>query len=156
MTFKDIMSLMPTSVSVLSCIETELIHGCTISSIISISVAEESPQVLFVLQKNSLIGSKIKTLKFFSINVLSKFQVSSAQKYSTKRLPDLASDSDWSVKERFASLNTSLVVFHCEFLTLHETNFSEIFVANVIETFANARQTPLIYHARKYHELDIP
>ena len=96
------MSLMPTSVSVLSCIETELIHGCTISSIISISVAEESPQVLFVLQKNSLIGSKIKTLKFFSINVLSKFQVSSAQKYSTKRLPDLASDSDWSVKERFA------------------------------------------------------
>jgi flavin reductase (DIM6/NTAB) family NADH-FMN oxidoreductase RutF len=149
------MSMMPTSVSVLSCIETGLIHGCTISSIISISVAEESPQVLFVLQKNSLIGSKIKTLKFFSINVLNEFQVSSAKKYSTKRFPDLASDSDWSVKDRFVTLNSSLVVFNCEFLTLHETNFSEIFVANVIHSFADSKQTPLIYHARKYHGLDI-
>jgi hypothetical protein len=54
------MSLVSTSVSVISCREKSLIYGCTISSLVSVDVQEESPEIVFVLQKQSLVGQKIR------------------------------------------------------------------------------------------------
>jgi len=82
------MSLVPTSVSVISCIENSLIHGCTISSLVSINVRDENPELIFVLKKQSHIGGIIKANNFFSINVLSSQQGDIAQKFSADRLPE--------------------------------------------------------------------
>ena len=69
--FRDIMSLVPTSVSVISCREESSIYGCTISSLVSVNVQEENPEIIFVLKKQSLMGEKIRANNFFTINVLS-------------------------------------------------------------------------------------
>ena len=63
MSFKDTMSLIPSSVSVISCFEEGLIYGCTISSLVSVDVREDNPEIIFVLKKQSLVGEKIKTNK---------------------------------------------------------------------------------------------
>ena len=52
LSFRDIMSLVPTSVSILSCIQNSLIYGCTISSLVSVNIDEKSPEIIFVLKKN--------------------------------------------------------------------------------------------------------
>ena len=56
LSFRDIMSLVPTSVSILSCIQNSLIYGCTISSLVSVNIDEKSPEIIFVLKNESLIG----------------------------------------------------------------------------------------------------
>ena len=70
MSFKDIMSLIPSSVSVVSCLEEGIIYGCTISSLVSVDVNDENPEIIFVLRKQSAVGDKIKTwVEFFSISM---------------------------------------------------------------------------------------
>ena len=96
------MSLVPTSVSVLSCVEGSFVYGCTISSLVSVDVRQENPEIVFVLKKQSLVGDKIKTNYFFSINVLSENQDSLAKKYSTNRLPEETLDSDWKINNYFS------------------------------------------------------
>jgi flavin reductase (DIM6/NTAB) family NADH-FMN oxidoreductase RutF len=82
------MSLVPTSVSVVSCRDANSIHGCTISSLVSVNIQEESPEILFVLKKQSLVGEKIRANNFFTINVLSVGQAEVARKYSNDRSPE--------------------------------------------------------------------
>jgi flavin reductase (DIM6/NTAB) family NADH-FMN oxidoreductase RutF len=80
--FRDVMSLVPTSVCVLSYLENNLIFGCTISSLVSVNISEESPEIVFVLKKDSLFGNKIRSGLYFTINVLSSDQGNLAKKYS--------------------------------------------------------------------------
>ena len=80
MSFKDTMSLIPSSVSVISCFEEGLIYGCTISSLVSVDVQEDNSEIIFVLKKQSLVGEKIKVNEFFKINVLSSSKDEIAQK----------------------------------------------------------------------------
>ena len=82
------MSLVPTSVSVISCLDEGLIYGCTISSLVSVDVQEENSEIVFVLKKQSLVGEKIKINNTFTINVLTADQVDQAKKYSAERLPE--------------------------------------------------------------------
>ena len=70
LSFRDIMSLVPTSVSILSCIQNSLIYGCTISSLVSVNIDEKSPEIIFVLKNESLIGKNIRLGNLFTINVL--------------------------------------------------------------------------------------
>ena len=79
--FKDLMSLIPTSVSVVACLDERQVFGCTISSLVSLDVGLDSAKILFVLKKESLIGSKIIKNKYFSINVLTNTQ----KKYAENR-----------------------------------------------------------------------
>ena len=68
LSFRDIMSLVPTSVSILSCIQNSLIYGCTISSLVSVNIDEKSPEIIFVLKNESLIGKNIRLGNLFTIN----------------------------------------------------------------------------------------
>ena len=85
LSFRDIMSLVPTSVSILSCIQNNLIYGCTISSLVSVNINEKSPEIIFVLKKESLIGNSIKLKNFFTISVLTSNQIGLAKRYSKER-----------------------------------------------------------------------
>ena len=114
MNFRDIMSLVPTSVSVISCREESSIYGCTISSLVSVNVQEESPEIVFVLKKQSLVGEKIKAHNFFTINVLSASQDEIAQKYSADRSPENISDHGWIIEGDFAEIPKCRITMNCK------------------------------------------
>ena len=107
--FKDCMSKIPTSVSVVSCIDNSFLSACTISSLMSVSV--DSSIILFVLKSKSgtlqsLIGST-----YFSINLLSIKQSESSVAFSGRRENQKFSDltNSWDVfEEHFPYLSKPL------------------------------------------------
>ena len=144
------MSLVPTSVSVISCREESLIYGCTISSLVSVDVQEEKPAIVFVLKKQSLVGEKIKAFDFFSINVLSARQDEIAQKYSRDRSPANISDHSWIVEGDFAEIPECRITVYCKLLKIYDNHAADIFVGQVIKYSGNQSQASLIYDARRY------
>lgn len=144
------MSLVPTSVSVISCLDEGLIYGCTISSLVSVDVEEENPEIIFVLKKQSLVGEKIKINNTFTINVLTADQVDQAKKYSAERLPDRISDSSWIIESKFAEISKSRIALNCELLKIYEDHAADIFVGKVIKHSGDQSQPSLVYDARKY------
>jgi flavin reductase (DIM6/NTAB) family NADH-FMN oxidoreductase RutF len=144
------MSLVPTSVSVISCVENSLIHGCTISSLVSVDVQDENPELIFVLKKQSLIGGIIETNNFFTINVLSCQQGDIAQKYSTNRSPEKISDTNWVVKNNFAEISNCIVNMNCKLLKIYDSHAANIFVGKVVKYSGDQSQSSLIYDARRY------
>ena len=150
MSFKDAMSLITSSVSVVSCFEEGLIYGCTISSLVSVDVQEDNPEIIFVLKKQSLVGEKIKTNKFFTMNVLSASQDEIAQKYSAARLPENISDSNWIIEGNFAEISRCKIIMNCKLIQIYDNHAANIFVAKVIKHSIDQSQLTLIYNARKY------
>ena len=144
------MSLVPTSVSVISCREESLIYGCTISSLVSVDVQEEKPAIVFVLKKQSLVGEKIKAFDFFTINVLSARQDEIAQKYSRDRSPANISDHSWIVEGDFAEIPECRITMYCKLLKIYDNHAADIFVGQVIKYSGNQSQASLIYDARRY------
>ena len=148
--FRDIMSLVPTSVSILSCIQNNLIYGCTISSLVSVNVNEKSPEIIFVLKNESLIGKNIRLGNLFTINVLASSQISLAKKYSQEREPDLLSDQTWSISDGFTKIQGARVYLECEFVKVYESHAANIFVGSINKYFGDLNQSALIYDARDY------
>ena len=148
--FRDVMSLVPTSVSVISCIENSLIHGCTISSLVSINVRDENPELIFVLKKQSHIGGIIKANNFFSINVLSSQQGDIAQKFSADRLPEKISDTNWVVNENFAEISNCIITMNCTLLEIYDNHAANIFVCKVVKHSGDQSKSSLVYDARRY------
>jgi flavin reductase (DIM6/NTAB) family NADH-FMN oxidoreductase RutF len=144
------MSLVPTSVSVISCLDEGLIYGCTISSLVSVDVQEENSEIVFVLKKQSLVGEKIKINNTFTINVLTADQVDQAKKYSAERLPERISDSSWIIESKFVEIPKSRIALNCELLKIYEDHAADIFVGKVIKHSGDQSQSALVYDARKY------
>ena len=144
------MSLVPTSVSVISCREESLIYGCTISSLVSVDVQEENPAIVFVLKKQSLVGEKIKAHNFFTINVLSASQDEIAQKYSADRSPEKISDHGWIIEGDFAEIPKCRITMSCNLLMIYNNHAADVFVGQVIKYSGDQSQASLIYDARRY------
>ena len=148
--FRDIMSLVPTSVSILSSIQNNLIYGCTISSLVSVNVDEKSPEIIFVLKNESLIGKNIRLGNLFTINVLASSQISLAKKYSQEREPDLLSDQTWNISDGFPKIQGARVYLECELAKVYESHAANIFVGSINKYFGDLDQSALIYDARDY------
>lgn len=148
--FRDVMSLVPTCVSILSCIQNSSIYGCTISSLVSVNIYEKSPEILFVLKNESLIGDKIKSGNLFSINVLANNQMGLAKKYSQEREPDLLSDKTWNASNGFPKIQGARVYLECELTKVYDSHAADIFVCSVNKYFGDLNQSALIYDARDY------
>ena len=148
--FRDIMSLVPTSVSILSCIQNNLIYGCTISSLVSVNVDEKSPEIIFVLKNESLIGKNIRLGNLFTINVLASSQINLAKKYSQEREPDLLSDQTWNISDGFPKIQGARVYLECELAKVYESHAANIFVGSINKYFGDLDQSALIYDARDY------
>ena len=151
MKFRDLMSLVPTSVSVLSCIKDPLIYGCTISSLVSVNISDESPEVLFVLKKNSMIGKEIEKQGLFAINLLNFTQKQLAEAYANQREPDNFSNNNWKISEqKFAQLVNARAVMNCSFNRKYTDNAADIFIGTVGSFIGSTEVSSLIYDSRKY------
>lgn len=149
--FKNAMSEIPTSVSVVSSIEQQKIFGCTISSLVSLDVNVESAKILFVLKKESLVGNKIISNKNFSVNVLAESQQHYAKYFSQERNPDVIDDNKWHVENIiYAELKNAKVVFNCELSSVIEFYSANVFVGKVLNIKNSLGRRPLIYSSRKF------
>jgi flavin reductase (DIM6/NTAB) family NADH-FMN oxidoreductase RutF len=149
--FKDVMSLVPSSVSILACIGDGKIYGCTISSFVSVNVSKHSAEVIFVLKKGSLLGSKIIDDGVFTINVLNSNQELLARKYSSKRDPEELPNENWSIaSSKFPRLSNSRASFNCEYKQVYKDHEADIFVSRVSDFSGNRDLSALVYDSRKY------
>jgi len=146
------MSLVANTVSVLSVrIFNERVHACTISSLVSISVIEDSEMVLFVLKKDSKIGTLIRDIGHFSINVLSEGQSAYASEYSNNRKVEFVSPGKWTPHgEEFVKLNECKVFFACTLKKIIEDYPSNIYIARVTTLELENEGSCLIYENRNF------
>jgi flavin reductase (DIM6/NTAB) family NADH-FMN oxidoreductase RutF len=152
MSFRDAMSLIPTSVSVVSLINKSKITACTISSLVSVSIDPVNPEVLFVLKKESYTGSLIAKNRLFTLNVLANDQQNYAVEFSKLRDLDQELDSNrWKLSsENFVELNGSRVVMDCEINQVYEDYLADIYVAKVLDYKFDITKPALIYDERKF------
>ena len=150
--FRNAMSLIPTSVSIVALISNSKVTACTISSLVSVSIDPQNPEILFVLKKESHTGSLIKKDKFFTINILAKNQQSFALEFSKQRDLDQEFDSNkWSLgSSNFVELNGSRVIMDCQINQVYENHLADIYVAKVLNYKFDSTVPALIYDERKY------
>lgn len=151
MIFKDLMSLVSTNVSVLSCIKDQLIYGCTVSSLVSVNISNESPEILFVLKKESMIGKEIERQGLFAVNLLNFAQKQLAEKYANQREPDNFTNNNWNISEqKFAQLVNARAVMNCSFNRKYTDHAADIFIGTVGSFIGNSEVSGLVYDSRKY------
>jgi hypothetical protein len=155
--FKDAMSLVPTSVSVLrvtSSIANPQVVAATISSLISLSVVDGEEEIMFALKNNSYFGQRLLEEKVFSISVLNSGQDYLARKYgsSANQLPDLTlnEEESWVAVGNSFYLRNSLFVLFCE-LTDHDVRkHSTLYFGKIFSINGSLASTPLVYQNRKF------
>ena len=150
LSFKDVMSLVSTGVSVLTFLESSLVFGCTISSLVSVNIQEDNPEVLFVLKKDSFFGNKIRSSLFFTINVLSADQGDLSKIYSTDRDQDIASESNWYIDKGFAVIRGCRSIINCQLSKVYDSHAADIFIGSVLSYSGDAEKSALLYDARSY------
>ena len=149
--FREIMSLVPTSVSILTCYSNNYVYGCTISSLVSVNIDDKFPEILFVLKKKSVIGNLIESNKFFSVNVLNSSQIQIAEKFANNRTPDNLEDSNWEIADNnFAVFYKARAVMNCVFTRKYIDHGADIFVGNVRSSIGNNKIDGLLYDSRRY------
>ena len=145
------MSLVSTNVSVLSCIKNQLIYGCTISSLVSVNISDKFSEILFVLKKESIMGSLIENNTYFSINLLNSSQKQIAEKFANSRTPDNLEDSTWNLAgNNFAELRNARAVMNCVFVRRYIDHGADIFVGNVQSYIGSNKIDGLLYDSRRY------
>lgn len=152
--FKDFMSMIPASVSIIGVLKNSQIFGCTISSLVSLNVVE--PELFFVLRNGSTLLSTIGHESVFSINVLSDKQKHLADYYSSEREIEFLATSNNPWKE--ANLNSivlenSKVSFVCQLIKREELETSTLIFCEPKIAFQSSIASPLTYSNREYFKL---
>ena len=152
MNFRDAMSLVPSSVSLLATLVDSRIYACTISSLVSVNISSDDPEILFVLKKDSSTGNLIRTSKTFTINLLSNTQLDSADEYSKPRAISVGVDSTkWRLESGTQlELVGSRVFMACELIQVYNDHLADIYIAKVLRYKFNNAHPALIYDERKY------
>lgn len=150
--FRDSMSNIPTSVSILATYDGISLSACTISSLVSVDISNDNPEILFVLKKESHIGSLIAKNRFFTVNVLADNQQKFASEFSKLRDLDQEFDSNrWKLSsENFIELKGSRVIMDCEINQVYRDHMADIYVAKVLIYKFDSTIPALIYDERKY------
>lgn len=152
--FKDVMSLIPTSVSIIGLRETVAIRACTISSLVSLDIS--APKIMFVLQNSSSTLDSLRDSKEFSVSVLNETQLDISKKYSSFRESEYGNEesSDWEFAEQsIPFIKSSYIVFFCNHVEILPFASTSIVIASVFKTISTNDQTPLTYHQRKYSKI---
>lgn len=145
--FKDAMSCVPNSVSIVAAFVQGQVVGCTISSLVSVDVV--TPKVLFVLKNDSSTLKALSGTSIFSISVLAENQGDIALMFSSASKEHPL--DTWSFKEDGSlGLNGSLVHFSCSVEDLYTQGSASIVIARVIYQGISHGLKPLVYRLRSF------
>ena len=152
--FKNCMSRIPTSVSLVSVVDQGFLIACTISSLMSVSV--DSSVILFVLKSQSKTLVSINQSQYFSINLLSQSQADLSIEYSGKREnQEIENLQDpWEIsQEKFPILRKSALSLACEIIDSKIIGSSTLVTATILSQLTSEESDPLIYLNRSYHSI---
>lgn len=152
--FKDFMSKIPTSVSVIGLAKETQILGCTISSLISVNVV--NPELMFVLRNGSTLLNAIGYDGMFSINVLSDKQQDLADHYSSARDTETLANTKYPWKETAPgciALENSKVSFVCRLNRREQLDTSTLIFCTPGVAVESEESSPLTYSNRNYFSL---
>lgn len=128
--------------------------GLTISSLSSVSA--DPPMVAFSFQNRTGSAEKIIDAESFLIHLISGENVDIAKKFATSGYPKFEDESTWSWSATGEPLVQGINrVFRIEPVSRVEADPAVVFIARVTEfvQHAPADLTPVVYHARKFHQL---
>jgi flavin reductase (DIM6/NTAB) family NADH-FMN oxidoreductase RutF len=149
---RDFMASLARPVVVLSVAQEKGIHGFTISSLTSLSVSAENPQVVFTIRKDSFFGSQLGNLPF-GISVLSETQSAESEQYARPRepLPLHREFDSWSLTEQGVPLLLGAVSTAVgEVTKVLDFGENNLFVATLRQPTTSGSGRPLIYSNRLY------
>ena len=161
--FKDAMSQIPSSVSVVGAFANNFhpeIVAATISSLVSVSVNPESEEVLFALKNSSFLGNHLLNSSLCSISVLNNMQHEVAHLFGS-RTSALESqvgsvEKFWNRSGDFPYIDEAFVVFSCKIRESIKRDHSTIYFAEVIQFFSDNRHKPLVYFDRRFNSICEP
>ena len=153
--FRDAMKEVPTCVSIVLTSSRGSVSGCTISSLVSVDVNEESPTILFVLKKHSRVGALIKESTPFSVNVLADEMKELAELYSSEREshPETAMPSFLTMRGAVPIILGAPINFICEIDRVVSNYASDIYVSHVLEFSYLDSSSPLVYQNREFRRV---
>ena len=154
------MSEVPTSVGVVTCMGSDGIIGCTVSSVVSVSVEPNDEKVLFALKQESYIGKIIAQKSKFSLSILSEHQADIASaaggKLKHKELTTFLETTIASNSEGNLHIQGSKIAFSLLVDEVFNANSSNIFLCKVQTAVVNGEVlgNPLIYFRRSFRRIE--
>ena len=148
--FKDLMSQVPTSVAVISLLKENDLKACTISSFISVDIA--NPTILFVLKNDSTTLAAIESESKFAVNLLAANQSKISDLYASREKQSRIEEStDWTINEiGIPTLASSKSVLICELISSTKLDSATVVLAKVCEFDLKSTELPLVYYSRSY------
>ena len=160
--FKDAMSQIPASVSIVGSFTAGLQSGvvaATISSLVSVSINPNGEEVLFALKNESFLGNHLHRSSFCSISVLNDQQREIANYFGSRtpalQLPEDLAEKYWNRSKGFPYINEAFVVFSCEIREKITRQYSTVYFARVNQFFTDKTQKPLVYFNRKFNSVSL-
>lgn len=158
--FKDAMSQIPASVSVVGSFATNLqpeIVAATISSLVSVSVNPDGEEVLFALKNESFLGNHLVRSSSCSISVLNERQHEVAKYFgssaSIHQSQEGLGEKFWNRSRDFPYIDEAIVVLSCEVYEIVKRAHSTVYFARVKHFFSDDTQKPLAYFDRKFNSI---
>lgn len=153
------MSEVPTGVGVVTCMSGNDIIGCTVSSLISISVEPGDEKVLFALKRESYVGKIISQKSNFFLSILSEYQteVASAAGGRLKHLEltTFLEERIDSIAQGNLFIKDSKIAFSLIVEQVIDVKSSNIFICKVRSAILNKEVLgdSLIYFRRTFRKI---
>lgn len=155
--FKEAMSKISNTVSLLAFNSGQSngeLRAITISSLISVSVAENEEEVLFVLKKDSSARGELLIGKEISINVLSHLQSNIAQiyggGYKSRAIDSNDNSAYWDNSLGVPKLKAAHLIFVGNIVDRIGRSFSDVFLCRISTFSISIDSQPLIHYLRRY------
>jgi len=149
--FKNLMASIPTCVAVVWGItKSNAMFGCTISSLVSVSIQPNAEEILFVLKRVSSTGANLRDCERFKISVLEENQSHIAKEFS-ERSP---ANEPYQIKHLGTWWDEVVAEFTLELSGAYERENATLFIAKVISIRHNQHVKPLVYVNRSYQKIE--
>jgi flavin reductase (DIM6/NTAB) family NADH-FMN oxidoreductase RutF len=159
--FRDLMAEIPTGVGVITCLESGDVIGCTVSSMISVSVESNAEKVLFALKKDSHIGKIIGSGREFALSILSENQQNIAESAGGKlKHSELVSFLEKNVEtdlEGTFPIKACKIAFSLLVDQIFDATGSDIYLCSVRsgKLCKESNSRPLIYFRRSFRKIEM-
>jgi flavin reductase (DIM6/NTAB) family NADH-FMN oxidoreductase RutF len=153
---KNAMRKWTTGVSIVTSRDGNLIHGMTVNSFTSISIAP--PLVVVTLAHPTRTYSLVLKTGLFGVTILGSDQEEISARFSGKgevesnRFENL---STFEIVSGVPFLSGGLAFFDCRVQRTYPMTDSTLFIAEVTAVQIADRDDPLVYHNRQYHRLGL-
>jgi flavin reductase (DIM6/NTAB) family NADH-FMN oxidoreductase RutF len=131
-------------------------HGMTVSSFTSIAL--EPPLIIVSLQMDSRTHKLVSQSNAFAVTILAVDQQEISDIFAG-RVPDtedrLASVETETLHSDIPLIKGGLAYLDCRVKQAIPVGTNTLFLAEVLATRGNGEGSPLVYHDRQYHKLDV-